>query len=255
LEQAPGLGHTPRAVADKQAIRERIWAAIDGDAALRRPPGAAGRIPNFAGAELAAERLAELSEWQRASVVKVNPDTPQLALRARAIEAGKLLIVPVPKLTVEVPFLALDKRQLGVSAFEAASKEGAARYGKPTRLEQLVPVDCIVCGTVAVNAAGVRIGKGGGYADLEFALLVELGLVGPDTLIATTVHDVQLLAEDLPETEHDFRVDVIATPTRIIRCPPAARPRGIVWEHLDRARLDAIPLLAERARREPASGR
>lgn len=43
------------------------------------------------------------------------------------------------------------------------------------------PVDLIVCGTVAVNRRGVRVGKGGGYSDLEFALLVEAGLMIDET--------------------------------------------------------------------------
>ena len=38
-------------------------------------------------------------------------------------------------------------------------------------------MDLVVCGSVAVNRSGVRLGKGGGYADLELALLVEPGLV------------------------------------------------------------------------------
>ena len=35
------------------------------------------RIPNFQGADEAAERLATLPEFQSANLVKVNPDTPQ----------------------------------------------------------------------------------------------------------------------------------------------------------------------------------
>jgi 5-formyltetrahydrofolate cyclo-ligase len=65
-------------------------------------------------------------------------------------------------------------------------------------------------------------------------------------LIATTVHDHQVLDEDLPETKHDFRVDVISTPTRVIRCARAARPNGIIWEELTPEKIAAIPLLSAR---------
>jgi 5-formyltetrahydrofolate cyclo-ligase len=41
---------------------------------------------------------------------------------------------------------------------------------------------------VAVNRQGARVGKGGGFSDLEFALLVEVGLIGKHTVLATTVH-------------------------------------------------------------------
>jgi 5-formyltetrahydrofolate cyclo-ligase len=117
----------------------------------------------------------------------------------------------------------------------------------PVSLEAMEAIDLIVCGSVAVNADGARLGKGGGYADIEYALLVELGRVTSATLIATTLHDVQVLAERLPETPHDFRVDRIATPTRVIVCPPAPRPRGIRWEELDAAKIASIPALAARA--------
>jgi 5-formyltetrahydrofolate cyclo-ligase len=240
---------------EKQRIRERVWTLIDDDAAVRRPPGARGRIPNFVGAELAAERLVQLPEWRQARVVKLNPDSPQLALRARAIDDGKLVYVAVPKLTAEAPFLQLERRALAVSALEASTIEGAARHGVSIALEDMQPIDLIVSGTVAVNTVGVRIGKGGGYADLEFALLVELGVVTEATLIATTVHDLQLLHEPLPETQHDFRVDIIATPTRVLHCRSErssesrapARPNGIVWEHLDPTKIEAIPALKARA--------
>lgn len=230
----------------KQPIRERVWQRIDTDTHIGRPPGAAGRIPNFAGAEAAAARLVELEEWRAASVIKSNPDTPQLPVRAAAFEAGKLLYMAVPKLTAEAPFFALQKGAMSVVGLEAATIDGARRHGVLTPLERVLPVDFIVCGSVAVNERGVRIGKGGGYADLEFALLTELGLVGAGTLIATTVHDVQVLAEELPETAHDFRVDVIVTPTSVIRCARAPRPSGISWDELDAEKIAAIPLLARR---------
>lgn len=241
--------------ADKSAIRERIWSAIDDDPAIGRPPGARGRIPNFAGAEQAARLLWSTPEWQRARVIKLNPDTPQHALRERAVEDGKLVYVAVPRLTDDRPFIALERARLGVPAREVATKEGAARHGVPTRLEDMAAVDLIVCGSVAVSRSGVRVGKGGGYADLEFALLAELGKVSESTVIATSVHDVQLCDEPLPETTHDFRVDLVATPSALIRCPRAPRPRGVVWEDLDLARLPDMPVLRawhERRSRSPA---
>jgi len=233
---------------EKQSLREQVWQRIGADPAVRTQVPPAGRIPGFIGADAAAERLSGLPEWQAARVLKLNPDTPQGPVRALAIEQGKLVYMAVPKLASELPFIALEQRLLGVSAQQAASIEGAQRHGVPTRVEDLQPVDLIVCGTVAVNPNGVRIGKGAGYADLEFALLSELGLVTARTRIATTVHDVQVLEQALPETEHDFRVDLIVTPTRVIRCPRSERPRGLIWEHLDAEKIPAIPALAARQR-------
>lgn len=39
---------------------------------------------------------------------------------------------------------------------------------------------------------GHRIGKGEGFADLEFAMLVKVNAVNENTVIATTVHDDQV---------------------------------------------------------------
>ena len=61
--------------------------------------------------------------------------------------------------------------------------------------------------------------------------------------------NLQVLDEPLPETPHDFRVDRIATPTRVLVCAPAPRPRGILWEDLDAAKIASIPALASRAQR------
>ncbi|MGD0062603.1 MAG: 5-formyltetrahydrofolate cyclo-ligase [Streptosporangiaceae bacterium] len=79
-------------------------------------------------------------------------------------------------------------------------------------------IDLIVCGNAAVNQRGARLGKGAGYSDIEFALLTEAGLVGERTTIVTTVHELQVLEEELPEQDHDFRVDLIVTPERVNRC-------------------------------------
>jgi 5-formyltetrahydrofolate cyclo-ligase len=225
----------------KQELRERIWETLKSEGAARFP-GARGRIPNFRGAEAAAERLAELPEWESATVVKSNPDAPQLPVRRQARRAGKTLYMAVPRLAEERPFV----RVAGDPTIKKAMAEG-----EPVRVEDLGHVDLVVCGTVAVNRAGVRVGKGGGYSDLELGLLVEAGLVDDATTIVTTVHPLQLLDEELPETTHDFRVDVVVTPDEVIRTGARRRSPGIIWEHLDDATVDAIPVLAAR---RPASG-
>jgi 5-formyltetrahydrofolate cyclo-ligase len=220
----------------KQEVREHIWDLVQREGAARFP-GARGRIPNFRGAERAADRLAELPEWDAAKVVKSNPDSPQLPVRRQAHKQGKTLYMAVPRLAEDKPFVLV----VGDPTIKRALSEG-----RHLAVEELEPVDVIVCGTVAVNREGVRIGKGGGYSDLEFALLVQRGLVGDETTIVTTVHDLQLLDEDLPETDHDFRVDVIVTPTTVVRTPAQRRPPGILWDHLDAEKRAAIPVLRER---------
>lgn len=231
----------------KQEVRERVWALLT-EKGVARFPGARGRIPNFQGADEAAALLAETDVWSAASMLKSNPDAPQLPVRARALAEGKVVFMAVPRLAEPKPFIALDPARLRVAPRRAASIRGASSAGRPTAMKDIPHINLIVCGTVAVNREGVRIGKGGGYSDIEFALALEAGLVDEHTVIATTVHPLQLLAEDLPETDHDFRVDLIVTSDEAIRTRRARRPPGIIWSHLDDEMIQAIPALAALAR-------
>ncbi|MGH8351465.1 MAG: 5-formyltetrahydrofolate cyclo-ligase, partial [Pseudomonas sp.] len=95
--------------------------------------------------------------------------------------------------------------------------------------------------------SGVRIGKGAGYSDIEVALLAQAGIIGSQTTIVTTVHSLQVLDEPLPHHEHDFSVDYIVTPEKIIHCDAPYRPTGVIWHALDADKIAAIPVLAAMA--------
>lgn len=196
--------------------------------------------------EQTAERLAELDEWQRAATVKANPDWAQLPVRIRALKDGKLLYMAVPRMASLEPFYVLDPKTLTVSAEEAAGKKGAAQVARRLGVESMRPIDVVVCGSVAVNRSGARIGKGAGYSDLEVALLTEAGLVTDETVIVAPVHSLQVVDEDIPETEHDVSVDYIVTPDEVIHCTNPRRPPGLVWTDLTPEKIAAIPVLAAR---------
>jgi 5-formyltetrahydrofolate cyclo-ligase len=234
-------------LATKAALREEVWEALRA-AKVARFPGAAGRIPNFTGAEAAAERLRDLPEWENAATVKANPDSPQLRVRQRALEDGKTLYMAVPRLAEPEPFFALDPDHLAEPPRKAASISGASRSARRVTLEELTPVDLVVMGSVAVGEDGARLGKGGGFADLEFALATAAGLIGPQTIIVTTVHELQVRpAGEIAVTSHDVPVDLIVTPGRVIDCrdKSLARPTtGIEWADLTDEKIAAIPLLS-----------
>jgi 5-formyltetrahydrofolate cyclo-ligase len=233
--------------AAKGELRERIWNLLDAHGAVQ-PLGAAGHIPSFVGAAAAAARLARLPAWAAARVVKANPDRAQLPVRVQALRTGKTVYMAVPRLETVEPFYLLDPQRLGADAdLEAvATGAGAASRAPRTSVEQMTPVDLIVCGSVAVDRRGVRIGKGAGYSDIEVALLSDEGLIGPATVIVTTVHDLQVVDEPIPDRLHDFRVDYIVTPTQTIPCPPSPPPGGIDWEQLTPEQVAAIPVLQQR---------
>ena len=243
-------------LAAKAALRQEVWTAMRA-AKVARFPGAAGRIPNFTGAEAAAERLRSLPAWQAAGTVKSNPDSAQWPVRQRALEDGKTVYMAVPRLAEPEPFFALDPAHLSEPPRKAASISGATRSARRVRLDSLSPVDLVVMGCVAAGEDGARLGKGGGFADLEFALATAAGLIGPHTACVTTVHELQVCAAGtIPLTSHDVRLDFIVTPARVIDCRrdgprPAA---GICWDDLTEEKIAAIPLLAaqrRQARQDP----
>jgi len=234
-------------LAAKAALRQDVWSAMRA-AKVARFPGAEGRIPNFSGAEAAARRLADLAAWRAAGTLKANPDSAQLPVRQRALEDGKTVYMAVPRLAGQEPFFALDPERLADSPRQAASISGASRSARRVRLTELSPVDLVVMGSVAAGEDGARLGKGGGFADLEFALATAAGLIGPHTVCVTTVHELQLRPVGvIPVTSHDVPVDFIVTPDRVVDCRSRQQARplaGICWEDLTDEKIAAIPILA-----------
>lgn len=228
----------------KAEVRRDVWDTMERDG-VARFPGADGRIPNFAGAKGAAERLARHPDWVRAKSMKVNPDSPQTHARRLALAQGKVLVMAVPRLRDQHPFRLLDPRSLrGTALTEAASIKGALKHGRVIDVDEVPPLDFVLTGSVAVNLKGARVGKGGGYSDLEFALLCEAGRIDRRTVVATTVHPVQILRENLLVTDHDIPVDLVATPRAVIELDVAfPRPRGILWHHLQPPQIREIPVL------------
>jgi 5-formyltetrahydrofolate cyclo-ligase len=234
-------------LAAKADLRDEVWSAMRA-AKVARFPGAAGRIPNFTGAEAAAERLRGTPEWQAARTLKSNPDSAQLPVRQRALEDGKTVYMAVPRLAGPEPFFALDPDHLSESPRKAASISGATRSARRVTLAEVTPVDLVVTGCVAAGEDGARLGKGGGFADLEFALATAAGLIGPETVTVTTVHELQVRPSGvIPLTGHDVPVDLIVTPERVIDCRSRRGPRptsGIIWADLTEEKIAAIPLLS-----------
>jgi len=227
---------------DKEPLRERVWDALEASGEARFPFPPHGRIPNFAGADAAAERLAGLDEWATAETLKANPDAPQLPVRRAALSAGKTVFMAVPRLRDERCFYRLDPADLD-DPDAAATVSGVDDHAEQVGPEVVDRIDLVVVGSVAVSPDGARVGKGEGYSDLEFAVLTELGLVDAGTTVATTVHELQV-HEDISADAHDVPLDVVVTPERVIRTETAAeRPDGIDWDALAADRIEEIPVL------------
>ncbi|UGQ13702.1 5-formyltetrahydrofolate cyclo-ligase [Yinghuangia sp. ASG 101] len=231
----------------KQQVRQQVWDALTAAEAVH-DADVYGRIPDFRGKELAARQLAALPRWKAAQIVKAVPDKAQHPVRAAALADGKTVYMAAPKLATSKPFYLLDPSRLDVPPAEAASSAKAAVIAPGVDVDDMQPVDVIVLGSVAVNHAGVRIGKGAGYSDLEFALLAEAGLVSDETLVVTTVHPLQVVDADIPFGPHDVTVDIIVTTDGVITTSDRRRTSGILWDQLPPEKITAIPVLARRAR-------
>ena len=230
----------------KEDLRQKVWQLLEHHA-VQRFPGAHGRIPNFIGSERATARLTELAVWKKARVIKIDPEAPQLSVRRQALTDGKVVYLALPALRTEKCFIELDPRRLGRRVALAASLLGATKYGRLISPREVRAIDLVVCGSVGVRRDGTRVGKGGGYVDLEYALLREEGKLKETTPIVTTIHPLQIVTEKVAMLAHDIPLDFLVTPFEVVATRPAfPRPRGIYWDFLKSARIESIPSLRKR---------
>ncbi|XP_039769468.1 methenyltetrahydrofolate synthase domain-containing protein isoform X3 [Ornithorhynchus anatinus] len=216
------------------------------------------RIPNFKVSYQACQCIKELEGFARMREVKVDPDKPLEGVRLMALQAKKTLLVPTPRLRTGlfnkiVPPPGATKDILR----KCATSQGVKDYSVPIGLDSRILVDLVVVGSVAVSEKGWRIGKGEGYADMEYAMMVLLGAVREETPVITIVHDCQVV--DISEEllgDHDLTVDYILTPTRMIRTNcKRPKPQGIMWSKISYDMMERIPILKNLHFREKQAGK
>ncbi len=230
----------------KQSLRNEIWTALEksGD---ERFPGARGRIPNFTGRDEAANRLCKQTAYRDADRIKINPDSPQTPVRKQALEDGKILYMAVPRLKNRKCFLELDPETIDGSPSEASTIKGANQHGRPVHPEEMDSVDLIVTGVVGTDPDGRRLGKGEGYSDLEFGILLEYDLINRQVPIASTLHPAQELDRGrIPDESLDITLSQYHTPERSVDVDnPASRPTGLNPNRLTEEQLENIPILRD----------
>ncbi|KAH7525094.1 hypothetical protein FEM48_Zijuj06G0188600 [Ziziphus jujuba var. spinosa] len=233
----------------KWVIRKRIWDLMEAQNIAQNPRPVHHRIPNFVGASAAADNFAGLEVFRVAQCVKVNPDSPQKQVRFLTLSEGKQLLTPQPRLRTGF-FSILQPGTLTPSTIrEACTSVGVAKHGRPIGLDEKLKVDLIVIGSVAVDSrTGARLGKGEGFAELEYGMLRYMGAIDDSTPVVTTVHDCQLV-DDIPVEKlliHDVPVDIICTPTQVIYTNTLIpKPQGIYWDKLSPEKLGQIRILRE----------
>ncbi|KAJ0056211.1 hypothetical protein NL108_003511, partial [Boleophthalmus pectinirostris] len=184
------------------------------------------------GASAACTKVSELQVFTKAGEVKVDPDKPLEGARLVILQAQKTLLVPTPRLRTGLfnkitPPPDATKNHLRI----CSSSQGVKDFSVPVGLDAKMKVDLVVVGSVAVSEKGFRIGKGEGYADMEYGMMASMGAVNESTVVVTVVHDCQVV--EIPERlieSHDLTVDYILTPTRVIKTDcQLPKPQGIIW--------------------------
>ena len=194
----------------KESARTKIWEDMERNNIS--VSSSHGRIPNFHGSIKASNLLKNTIEWKVSNTIFVSPDTAQKTVRENVLKDGKNLIMPTPKLLNG--YIKLEPSHTTGHEKEASTIEGAFKHG---RLITSPPnIDLVVEGSVAVDMYGGRLGKGGGYGDMEISYLKNNNLIGPDTPVVTTVHEIQII-EMIPLEPHDEKINMIVTPERVLR--------------------------------------
>lgn len=123
-------------------------------------------------------------------------DRAQEPIKMEVLKAGKNLYVP-PAREAEIPSIFTQV----VCAADVDTKilrknvrlQGESETKKEIGIDTDIKLDLLIVGSVAVSKLGQRIGKGNGYVDLDVGLLSHLNVITKDTIIVTTVHDVQVI--------------------------------------------------------------
>ncbi|RXG70313.1 Methenyltetrahydrofolate synthase domain-containing protein [Armadillidium vulgare] len=199
------------------------------------------------GAGKSANRITTVESFSSAQIVKVDPDKPLEDVRFLSLVFRKKLLVPSPRLQSGLfNLLWNDSEDDMESLRNKVQYEGIKNHSIPLDLNIKIKVDVIVSGAVAVSLTGRRIGKGEGFADLEYALMKNMNIINDNTFVIAMVHDCQVF-DELPShlfQEHDVPIDVIVTPTQIIYTKHTLpKPEGIYWHLLPEEKIKQIPIL------------
>lgn len=233
------------------ALRAEVWPALREVAVPDPLLGFAfdDFIADFAGSPACVEQLRALAPYRAAHTVFITPDGSTAALRAAALADGKTLLVTTFGIADGFRRVRPDDLPDG-GPRQAATMEWLTQRAPEVALADLAGADVgvLVTGAGAITRGGLRLGKGHGYFDLEWAMLSEVGGLAPEPLVVGVVHDCQVVDAEVPAAAHDVPVDVVLTGTRTLTSRVAERPTGRVdWSLLSDDRVRRIPPLVDLA--------
>ena len=243
-----GSGARPTCWRPRRACAKRSGAAM-APRALRRFPSPDGRIPNFVGAEAAADALAATPRvGARPRTIKSNPDSPQLPVRVRALDDGKLVYMAVPRLAEPIRSSCSIPHSLPIRPRQAATikRRGALRAAR-SRSTRWSP-------SISSSPVAWRWAKTARGSARAAASVISSSRSRPRAGLVESRHHRRDHRARRPgaggrrrsrRPRHDMHVDLIVTPTRIVRRTRPARNRlpELDWSQLTPEKIAAIPLL------------
>ncbi len=195
--------HGPALREAKLALRRELLAARDAlpeatrGAAAEAIVARLAALPGFAAARCVLLTLPYRSEWDTRALVRI------------AVAAGKTVAIP----RVDAATRMLELRTIVDSEFDAEPGFRGIpepRIGRP-RIEPAA-VDWVLVPGVAFDAAGRRLGYGGGYYDRL------LPLVPASSPRVAGALDLQIVPR-VPAAPHDLAVDTVVTESRQFTVP------------------------------------
>ncbi|MGH3499254.1 MAG: 5-formyltetrahydrofolate cyclo-ligase [Nocardioidaceae bacterium] len=161
-------------------------------------------------AEALRDRVLDLPEVVAARTVAVYvslPSEPGTAPLVRALLDRRTTVLA----PVLLPDHDLDWAVLEADAVLRRSAAGTDEPTAPTLgVDAIAAAEVVIVPALAVDAEGNRLGRGGGSYDRA------LRRTTPPTLTVALVRDDDLV-DVVPADVHDQRVDVVVTPTRLLR--------------------------------------
>ena len=247
-----GVGAEP----DKSRLRREVWSKLR---EVARPDSRfhwnfEEFVPDFEGSDHCARAIRDMAWYQQSNLIFMAPDNSLTRARQYAIEDQKQLIVATYAIARGFRLVERTAIPPGHEQF-AATLDGIEQFGRSISLDEikaLGTIELLVTGISLVTRKGVRWGKGHGYFDLEWALFREIGAVDENTPVIAVGHDCQVVSDELEPSAVDTIVDMIVTPTRVVKVERTyPKPKGILWEYISaELRQQISPLQTLYSRRQ-----
>ena len=232
----------------KEQIRKEVWAKLTRVAFpdSRFHWDFTAFIPDYHGSDLCTELICGMDAYRSATNILVTPDNNLVSFRASCIKDGKLLIVP--SYAIGRGFWQLTREDVPEGQEEySATLDGLERFANPYPITT-VPLEnrpqLLVTGASVLNSDGVRLSNGPSYFDLEWLILISLGLVDEGTPVVAAVHDCQVVDYPCDPQPYSVVADMIVVPSQVIPIPRHyERPTKIIWDQIPWYIVNDIPLL------------